>query len=368
MVHEASTFCITVLTYNRLQTLKLRLESYAHLAPDMLNIVDNGSTDGTSEALNAFRARHAVNFPLRIDHNRINLGYTRSLMKSFFLCEQDYQILLSDEDAPSETFLSTYRHVHDTFGPQGVIARASPYPKVWMVPDLDATEILFEDDVFTVIKPGLYSAHLAAYQGVYVGGLCIGTGFVKNAHLITLERGCYPQRFLAADAAYHGGLVLLKSTDIGQFPAALASEKKERMTPRIGDWGVAEYIALAHHVAYFYGDGDLPASTYDALVERQMRFAYTRTPIYFKMAAVHGEENALNFLRSVQRSSDAFLRPLFWEYVHSHINATFDTKDKALFTACCDALQKEMEEPAHRDTHPYLHNHRGFGHIRITGP
>ena len=367
MAAHKPTFCITVLTYNRLQTIQPRLDSYVEQAPDLLNLVDNGSTDGTGKALTAFAKQHGDAVPISLDCNRINLGYSRSLMKSFFLCEQDYQILLSDEDAPSASFLSTYRDVHDRFGPQGVIARATPYPKVWSVPELDKTEILFEDDTYTVIKPGLYAAHLASYQAVYVGGLCVAPDAVKNAHLITFEQGCYPQRFLAMDAAYHGGMTLLKSEDVGQFPAVLASDKKESMTPRLGDWGIAECIAQAHHLAHFYDAGDISSAAYDAIAERQMRYAYTRTPIYFKLVCVHGEEHGLDFLRSVQHSSTAFSRPLFWDYVHSHVNAAFDTKTKALFRTCCDRLQQEMDAPAIQGTNPYLHNYKGFGHIRVTG-
>ena len=355
-------FCVTVLTYNRAATLSQNLPSYMALNADLLQIVDNGSTDHTFKVVT--QAFEENDFKAGIlTRNRINLGYARSLVKSFFLCEQSYQLILSDEDVPNPTLLTMYRTATEQFGKQGAILRATPYPKSWLVPELDAQFVLHDDENYTVIAPGLYAAYLASFQSVYVGGLCIAPDAVKNAHWITLEQGSYPQRFLASDAAFSAGLVLVKSERLGQFPGAFASKKNEAMTPRNGDWGVAEYVSTAQFLLDFYPRNNISTPAYHAMRECLLRFAYTRVPIYFTKVAAHGYEPALRFMEAVGRSSDVFSMPLFWSMAYAYINKTFDPKMKAMFRACCRALEPERYAASDTSPNAYVHQHHGFGRL-----
>ncbi|MCZ0811358.1 MAG: glycosyltransferase family 2 protein [Pseudomonadota bacterium] len=352
------SFQVTVLTYNRRDTLGENLPSYQSLVADVLHVIDNGSTDGTDLLLAKVGAGDGA---MRITRNRINMGYSRSLVKAFFLCQEDYQLFLSDEDVPEAAFLEAYRRVVARFGPVGVIARANPYPRKWTIPELDRACIEHEDDEITVIRPGFYAAHLAGFQSIYLGGLCVAPEAVTNAHGVTLERGSYPQRFLAMDAAYTRGLVLMKSDGLGAFPKAHASARKEAMTPRLGDWGVAEYISTAHYLLDHYSMDGLSGPAAAALREMQLRFAYTRAAFYFVKAAGGGEENAFRFLRNVRETSGIFARPLFWSYFYEFFNAMASDEQKKVLRRVCWRLEEEMAQGPSRETSDFAHQHLGFG-------
>lgn len=359
-------FRITVLTYNRASTLENNLPFYKALRSDVLQVVDNGSDDLTNEVLGAFESSASENCSIDITRNPRNLGFARSFVKAVFMTSEDYHMFLSDEDMPAEHFLDTYREAIQRFGRYGVVARGNPYPKVWSIDELDKSEIVHDDENFTVFRPGLYAAHLASYQSVYMGGICFNTEAIKNSHLVKFEQGSYPQRLFAMDAAFNGGLILVKHKNLGQFPGAHASVKREAMTPRKGDWGIAEYLSAAKLLLHFYGRGDMSEAAFAELSERQLRFAYSRAAIYFTKCADKGEDAALHFLESVMHSSDVLERPLFWRYFYDHFNANFSEEHKKMFRNCSLKLEAQFLERDKPENNEYLHFHLGFGTVPIN--
>lgn len=84
-------------TYEGARYLPEQLQSLAEQSrlPDELVVCDDGSTDETIPILEDFAKR--VAFPVRIQRNTTNLGYSRNFAQSIGLCTGDV-IALSDQD------------------------------------------------------------------------------------------------------------------------------------------------------------------------------------------------------------------------------------------------------------------------------
>ena len=246
--------CMAILTYNRHDTLAENMPSFMTAGADKVLFVDNHSTDNTPDLLAKVTDGRS---DIQLIRNRMNLGYSRSFVKTFIDVSADYVLYLSDEDCPTPQMVETYRGVLNNHPRLGVIARATPYPKAWSIAALDESEIIESTDDYVVIRPGLYAAHLASYQSTYVGGLMLNCSAVANFAKFSLEQGSYPQKMLAIDAAYNAGLALIKRDDHGKFPKTHASTKQETMTSRQGDWCIAEWVETARFFDNFYPDNGL---------------------------------------------------------------------------------------------------------------
>lgn len=88
---------IAMCTYNGARHLQEQLNSIARQTrlPDELVVCDDGSSDGTPEAVRKFAA--GAPFVVRLYVNEKNLGSTRNFEKAISLCEGDV-IALSDQD------------------------------------------------------------------------------------------------------------------------------------------------------------------------------------------------------------------------------------------------------------------------------
>jgi len=88
---------VALCTYNGASHLQQQLHSIASqsLLPAELVVCDDGSTDSTLDLLTEF-ARTAP-FPVHIQQNPVNLGYTRNFEKAIALCTGEF-IALSDQD------------------------------------------------------------------------------------------------------------------------------------------------------------------------------------------------------------------------------------------------------------------------------
>ncbi len=88
---------IALCTYNSARWLPVLLESLKRQRrqPDELVVCDDGSSDNTLEVLRAFSAH--VEWPVRIEQNDRNLGYTKNFEKAIGLCSGD-AIFLCDHD------------------------------------------------------------------------------------------------------------------------------------------------------------------------------------------------------------------------------------------------------------------------------
>jgi glycosyltransferase involved in cell wall biosynthesis len=89
--------CVAMCTYNGSRYLGEQLESIAAQTrlPDRMLILDDGSSDDTLDIAREF-ARGAA-FPVHIERNRQNLGYTKNFEKAVGLADGDV-IALSDQD------------------------------------------------------------------------------------------------------------------------------------------------------------------------------------------------------------------------------------------------------------------------------
>lgn len=350
------TICTAILTYNRHDTLAENMPDFLALGADQILFVDNHSTDGTPDLLaEVARGRTDV----QITRNRMNLGYSRSFVKTFIDVSTDYITYLSDEDCPTPQMVTTYRLILDKYPDLGVVARAVPYPDVWSIKALDETEIVAQTEDYVIIRPGLYAAHLATYQSTYVGGLMLNCTAVANFGKFSLEQGSYPQKMMAMDAAYNAGIALVKRDDHGKFPKAHASTKKETMTSRQGDWGLAEWVETARFFEDFYpGDGVEPAAL-GAIREKQIRYAMTRLAFYFENISTGGYEPTLAFMRSVRQTSDMMAQASTWVFNHNWMTGRFKPEQMQLFHRCCRALDTEKTMPPRGN--PFLHDHTRFG-------
>lgn len=106
---------IALATYNGEKFLKEQLDSYALQThpPDELVVCDDGSTDKTTDILEAFAI--TAPFEVRIIQNDQNLGYVRNFEKVISLCRGDI-ICLSDQDdvwLPEKLHVIHHRFVWD---------------------------------------------------------------------------------------------------------------------------------------------------------------------------------------------------------------------------------------------------------------
>jgi GT2 family glycosyltransferase len=71
-----SNICSVLVTYNRLTDLKKTLKAYVAqtLRPNYLIIVDNASTDGTTEFVDDWSSKHQDAFQVIVLHSEKNLG------------------------------------------------------------------------------------------------------------------------------------------------------------------------------------------------------------------------------------------------------------------------------------------------------
>lgn len=90
-------FSVAMCTYNGARHIREQLESIARQTrvPDELVVCDDGSSDGTPEAVQEFAA--GAPFVVRLYVNKKNLGSTRNFEQAITLCEGDV-IALSDQD------------------------------------------------------------------------------------------------------------------------------------------------------------------------------------------------------------------------------------------------------------------------------
>lgn len=351
-----SDICATILTYNRCHTLADNLSAFLQSGADDIVFVDNCSTDGTSKLL-AKVAGDNDNVSVR--RNRMNLGYSRSFIKSFIDCDSDYVVYLSDEDCPTPELIGLYKRILADFPGLGAVALANPYPKVWSIPELDKSDIVSKSRDFVAFKPGLYAAHLAAYQSTYIGGLMLRCDSVPNFGNFILERGSYPQRLLAMDAAYNAGLALVKRGGLGQFPNFHASKKQETMTRRQGDWGIDEWFSIARIFDDFYPTDKLSPAALGDIREKQTRYALTRFAFYFETVSKRGYEPTIKFMRAVKHTSEIMGLASTWIFNFNWMKGRFTPEQMQLFHRCCRVLDTERAVPLWRSK--CLHDHTKFG-------
>jgi len=102
-----SNICSVLVTYNRLADLKKTLKAYVAqtLRPDYLIIVDNASTDGTTEFVDEWSSKHQDDFQILILHSEKNLGgaggFSLGIKKALEL-ESDFVFLADDDATPYE--------------------------------------------------------------------------------------------------------------------------------------------------------------------------------------------------------------------------------------------------------------------------
>ena len=125
---EISKISICLATYNRVEYLKLQLDSFVKQSqlPSELVIVDDCSQDSTYEYLSSFA--EAAPFEVRVHRNTKNLGYGASFMKSLSLAEGDYIFFADDDDVWFERKIER-------------ISNASENPDAWaLMNDADITD------------------------------------------------------------------------------------------------------------------------------------------------------------------------------------------------------------------------------------
>lgn len=109
---------IIVLTWNQLDVTKLCFESlYKHTQDFELIVVDNGSTDGTIEYLQALSESHSN---VKVIFNQSNRGFAGGCNQGLALAEGKYLVLLNNDTVVSEGWLDGLIDVaqdYDLVGP-----------------------------------------------------------------------------------------------------------------------------------------------------------------------------------------------------------------------------------------------------------
>lgn len=98
---KKNSYSILIPSYNGLALLKKHLPAVVKLSPkaDAILIVDDGSTDGTAEFLKN-------KYPnIKVIHNRLNLGFTKSVNAGVESLESDYIVLLNNDVEPIAGYL-----------------------------------------------------------------------------------------------------------------------------------------------------------------------------------------------------------------------------------------------------------------------
>lgn len=98
---KKNSYSILIPSYNGLALLKKHLPAIVKLSPkaDAILIVDDGSTDGTAEFLKN-------KYPnIKVIHNRLNLGFTKSVNAGVESLESDYIVLLNNDVEPIAGYL-----------------------------------------------------------------------------------------------------------------------------------------------------------------------------------------------------------------------------------------------------------------------
>lgn len=109
---------IVLCTFNRIECLKIALQKYEDqtIRPNYMVIVDNASTDGTSEYLDEWKEK-PVSFEKIIIHNKQNLGgsggFAKGLEEALKL-DCDY-MFLADDDAYAENNVLEEIHKADMY-------------------------------------------------------------------------------------------------------------------------------------------------------------------------------------------------------------------------------------------------------------
>lgn len=98
--------CAVIVTYNRLELLKICLEKYANQIrlPEFMVIVDNASTDGTREYLDIWKEKNQSKFDIIIIHSESNTGGSGGFyigMEEAMKTSADW-VWVSDDDAMPE--------------------------------------------------------------------------------------------------------------------------------------------------------------------------------------------------------------------------------------------------------------------------
>lgn len=95
--NSALRISVALCTYNGARYLPDQLRSFLEQQelPDEIVICDDGSSDGTFELLEGFA--RAAPFPVHLNRNTENLGYSRNFQKAIGLCTGEI-IALSDQD------------------------------------------------------------------------------------------------------------------------------------------------------------------------------------------------------------------------------------------------------------------------------
>jgi glycosyltransferase involved in cell wall biosynthesis len=355
-------FTIVVPTYNRVRTLQENIGCVANLGADEFLFIDNCSTDSTFEFLKQYQEENDQ-LPIRLIRNKLNIGYPRSFIKSVHEAKCDRIVFFSDEDAPETKIISTHKAILDISPNVGVALRAKPYSSnahPSAVPQLEESEVIHRDDEITVIKPGLYAAHMAYFHSAYVGGMLLNRNALTRWNSISLEAATYPQRMLAMDAAYNQGVGLAKGDDLGLFPRAHADTKGETLTPRQGDWGVVEWADAARILYSWCEADDVSRDLVQLSQDCVYRYAYTRFGYYFEILAENDVDQAFSLMCSIYRSNRLFRNPLFWYYNIEWINQRYSEKRKAIFKECCQRLYSQIEG---EERNGWLHNFTGFGNV-----
>lgn len=88
---------VVLATYNGSRFIKEQIESILKqsMKPDLIVVVDDGSTDNTPEIIRSYAEEHSS---IRLFQHVENVGYIRNFEKGISLCHTDYVALCDQDD------------------------------------------------------------------------------------------------------------------------------------------------------------------------------------------------------------------------------------------------------------------------------